>query len=337
VAQWAAFAGLTVLSVSLFLVLARASQTMVSDGTATDVEETADSAPAPGFDTPGLTASDAENPVEDSTDAGSDPDTDVVSPDRSDAVVSDPPSAPESPSIGDDRVIESDPDDGDRPGGDSDRSAIDDADNGSGGARPRPSIDSLSTSALLLNVAFSQGIFGGLVVLAAWYTEVPLAALGVPELPTLGTLALGAGLGIALYAGNELAAAGANALGFSPPENLREMLAPDSAAGWVLLLIVILPAIAFVEELLFRAALIGALSTGFAISPWPLVVLSSIAFALGHGAQGSLGVIVTGSLGLLLATAFVLTGSLFVVVLAHYLVNALEFVVHEGLGIEWSA
>jgi uncharacterized membrane protein len=37
-----------------------------------------------------------------------------------------------------------------------------------------------------------------------------------------------------------------------------------------------------------------------------------------------------------LAVTFVLTGSLLVVVVAHYLVNALEFVVHEGLGFEWS-
>jgi membrane protease YdiL (CAAX protease family) len=44
------------------------------------------------------------------------------------------------------------------------------------------------------------------------------------------------------------------------------------------------------------------------------------------------GVVVTGVLGFVLAAAFVLTGSLLAVVVAHYLVNALEFVVHEGLG-----
>ncbi|MCH7661371.1 MAG: CPBP family intramembrane metalloprotease domain-containing protein, partial [Euryarchaeota archaeon] len=40
-------------------------------------------------------------------------------------------------------------------------------------------------------------------------------------------------------------------------------------------------------------------------------------------------------LGFVLAAAFILTESLLVVVVAHYLVNALEFVVHEGFGIEW--
>jgi membrane protease YdiL (CAAX protease family) len=61
-----------------------------------------------------------------------------------------------------------------------------------------------------------------------------------------------------------------------------------------------------------------------------------VAFALGHGAQGPAGVAATGVLGFVLAAAFVLTGSLLVVVVAHYLVNALEFVVHEAPGTEWA-
>ena len=303
--RWAAFAGLTVVSVSLFLALARASQAMMSGP---------DAANSNSFDSDDLAGDDTEEPRTD---------TDATPTDERFA-----------PSAG----IYSGSDGHDIGTGNGQVNRTDDGDHFDSGndveGAPTP-IDSLSTGALLLNVAFSQGVFGGLVLIGAWYTEVPLAALGVSEVG-VSTLVLGVGAGTALYAGNELAAAGANALGFTPPENLRETLAPDSAAGWVLLLVVILPAIASVEELLFRAALIGALSAGFAVSPWALAIVSSIAFALGHGAQGSLGMVVTGSLGFLLAAIFVLTGSLFVVVVAHYLVNALEFVVHEGLGIEWS-
>jgi membrane protease YdiL (CAAX protease family) len=42
---------------------------------------------------------------------------------------------------------------------------------------------------------------------------------------------------------------------------------------------------------------------------------------------------VTGLLGFALAVTFVLTGSLLAVIVAHYLVNALEFIVHEGLDV----
>lgn len=195
----------------------------------------------------------------------------------------------------------------------------------------------LSSGLLLANVALSQGVLLGVLLAAAWYTQVPLEALGVGAGLT-GTAALVAGaiLGIGLYLGSELGGAVASRLGFEYDEGLRELLAPDSAGGWAVLLGLVLPVIAFFEEFLFRAALIGAVAAGYGVSPWLLAVLSSILFAIGHGAQGNTGIVVTGLLGFVLAAAFVLTESLLVVVVAHYLVNALEFVVHEGLGIGWT-
>jgi len=190
----------------------------------------------------------------------------------------------------------------------------------------------LTTGALLANVAFTQGLFGGLLVAGAWYLEIPAAALGLAPVVTGEALALGVGFGLLLWLGNELAAAAADATGAAYDERLRQMLAPDSTAGWAVLLGVVLPVVAVVEEFIFRAAAIGAPSAGFAVSPWALAVVSSAAFALGHGAQGRVGVAVTGGLGLALAAGYVVTGSLAAVVVAHYLVNALEFLVHEHLG-----
>ncbi len=186
-----------------------------------------------------------------------------------------------------------------------------------------------SASALLANVVVSQAVFAGLLVAGAWYAEVPPAALGV-EGPLAPQVAVGAAVGVALAAANAAAGAAADAAGLDPSRELRELLAPDSPAGWALLLGVALPAIAVFEELLFRGALIGGFAAGFGVSPWLLAVLSSGAFALGHGAQGRLGVVVTGLLGFGLAAAFVLTGSLVAVVVAHYLVNATEFVLREA-------
>ncbi|SDM09799.1 Membrane protease YdiL, CAAX protease family [Halogranum gelatinilyticum] len=197
-------------------------------------------------------------------------------------------------------------------------------------------IDEMSTASLLVNVAVSQGLFGVLLVVGAWFTEVPLSALGLGSgdvSPLM--LAVGTALGVGLYVVNELGAAAGERVGIASSEELRQALAPDSAAGWAVLLLVVLPVIAGFEELLFRAALVGVVSAGFGVSPWLLAVLSSVAFALGHGAQGPGGIVVTGTLGFVLAAAFVLTGSFLVVFVAHYLVNALEFVVHEGLDVEW--
>ena len=196
----------------------------------------------------------------------------------------------------------------------------------------------MSTGALLVNVALSQGLLGTILVFGAWYAEIPLSAFGIlpgdPWNLGLPALAIGLGFGVALYAANELLGALVEDLGVDFSEELREVLAPESPGGWLVLMVVVLPTIAAFEEVLFRAALVGALSAGFAVSPWLLAVLSSVAFAIGHGMQGPGGIVVTGLLGFVLAAAFVLTGSLLVVIVAHYVVNALEFVVHEGLGLD---
>ena len=210
------------------------------------------------------------------------------------------------------------------------------------GGEPTPSRQSLDLSdlskrELVANVALTQGLFGGVLVAAAWWTGVPASALGVePTAASVGleAIGLGLGIGVALYVANALAAVGLERIGVGFDEFLRELLAPESGREWAVLLFAVLPTVALFEELLFRAALIGALSAGFGVSPWLLAVLSSVAFGLGHGLQGPGGILVTGVLGFVLAAVFILTGSLLVVVVAHYVINAAEFVVHERLGVD---
>jgi len=184
--------------------------------------------------------------------------------------------------------------------------------------------------ALLANVALTQGLLGvGLLVLA-WYASVPLSTLGlVPVTPD--ALAVGLGVGVGLYVASETATTVADRAGVDHDERLRELLAPSRPAEWALLLLVLLPIVAFAEELLFRGVLVGALAAGFGLPAWALAVVSSALFGGSHSAQGAVGVAVTATLGLVLAAAFVLTGNLAVVVLAHYVIDALEFVVEEGV------
>jgi len=207
------------------------------------------------------------------------------------------------------------------------------------GSKDRPT---LTTRSLLADAATSQTAGLALLVAVAWWTAVPAAAFGVggphptfgsPAVASLGTprlVALGVAAGAALAAGNEAAAGLGRRVGLAPSDRLRAAMAPGTPGEWGLLLGVVLPVIAVFEEALFRGALVGALAVGLAADPWLLAVGSSVAFGLGHGAQGRLGVVVTGALGLGLAGLFVVTGSLLVPVVAHYVVNAAEFVAHEG-------
>jgi membrane protease YdiL (CAAX protease family) len=184
-----------------------------------------------------------------------------------------------------------------------------------------------SAPTLLANVVVSQSFFASLLIAGAWLTGVPAAAVGLAvDAFAPADLLGGVALGLALHAVNAAGSRLLDRFDFGDPGRLRRAMTPETTAGWVVLLVVVLPLVAGFEELLFRGVLIGALATGFGLSPWLLAGLSSAAFALGHGAQGRLGLVVTGVLGLVLAVAFVVTDSLTAVIVAHYLVNALEFV-----------
>lgn len=73
------------------------------------------------------------------------------------------------------------------------------------------------------------------------------------------------------------------------------------------------------EELLFRGYLLWALAPVTGI--WGAVAVSSIAFGLGHAYQGWVGILRTGLIGAAIAVAFVLTRSLWWLMLAHTMMN----------------
>ncbi|WP_267163323.1 CPBP family intramembrane glutamic endopeptidase [Halovenus salina] len=190
----------------------------------------------------------------------------------------------------------------------------------------------LTSRLLLVNAIVTQGAVALVIALSAWYFEIPGDAIGITV--EVGAVAVGVAFGAVLWVANELSTRVADAVGASYDERVRHLLAPDAAGGWVVLLTVALPLIAVSEELLFRAALVGVPAAGLGLNAWALAGVSSLAFALGHGAQGRVGVVVTGTLGFVLAAGYVLTGSLLVVVVAHYVLNAVEFLVHEFLGVD---
>lgn len=101
-----------------------------------------------------------------------------------------------------------------------------------------------------------------------------------------------------------------------------------------LLLILIVAAwttIAFGEELMFRAFLITGLAEIFrgTKAPWALAAVgSSVVFGLAHYGEGPLGLATNGAFGLVLASAYLMSGrNLWVTIIAHGLANTLRFVV----------
>lgn len=77
------------------------------------------------------------------------------------------------------------------------------------------------------------------------------------------------------------------------------------------------------EELLYRGlllALLAALLPG--LPAIGVVLLGAVAFGLAHAYQGPVGIVVTGVLGALLGSIYLLTGSLLLVMLVHALIDA---------------
>ena len=178
------------------------------------------------------------------------------------------------------------------------------------------------------NVVVSHGIFGVLLIGVAWTSHIPIAAFSIGEM-SRDLVGLGIGVGVVLFGVSESVKSVMPREQLVYSEHLRELLAPTSRFEWVGLVGGVLPVVAVVEEVLFRAALIGAFSYGFGVSPWLLAIGSSILFGIGHGIQGRGGIVATGLLGGLLAVVFIVTNSLIVVIIAHYLINVLEFSIHE--------
>jgi membrane protease YdiL (CAAX protease family) len=77
------------------------------------------------------------------------------------------------------------------------------------------------------------------------------------------------------------------------------------------------------EELLYRGYLIGYFSHGLGLIP--SAVLATVAFGVGHSYQGVRGVLTTTAAGAFLAAVYLLTGSLFMSMVLHALMD-----VHSG-------
>lgn len=98
---------------------------------------------------------------------------------------------------------------------------------------------------------------------------------------------------------------------------------PRSRIEWLLVPGALFLAVVL-EEVLFRSLLIGGLS---ATVPVPILLVGfSTIFGLMHSPQGTLGVVLTGAMGLWLSMLFVWSGGLLLPLTAHYVINLLQLV-----------
>ncbi len=170
------------------------------------------------------------------------------------------------------------------------------------------------------------------IALGRWLGPGP-AALGWDSARLPAQLAWGAGAGLALAltlsAGGWLAARGWGEEVYS--NKMVQCILPVDAREWAGVVLALLPAAAL-EELLFRSLPLGGLT--WVLDPWWLLWPLSLLFGLLHWPQGWWGICGTALAGVALSLLFLASGSIWVPLAAHYVMNVTEILLARLTGIE---
>lgn len=179
----------------------------------------------------------------------------------------------------------------------------------------------------------AAAVFGGIgavvglgIAVGILVFDLPTAAVGLDASPVRGA-AVGAVAGLGLAGGHKLLIKGLKAAGLEFTELYEEMV-PETvpALGWYGAGIGVQ---ASAEEVIFRAALVGAPAALLSVSPWYFVVPAAVLFGFAHTGRGTGSVVSTAIVGVAFGGLFV-TAGLVAAAVAH-VVNNTVAVAYSGL------
>jgi membrane protease YdiL (CAAX protease family) len=144
-----------------------------------------------------------------------------------------------------------------------------------------------------------------------------------------------AGLGLLLFIpfsfGAGLLESGLRRIGFSAPSTPLPSLIPEKTTEEFLLAVLLVVVVAVAEETIFRGYLILRFRNTMA-STAAAVLASAFIFSLGHGYEGSAGVVTVGVMGLVFALVYIWRQSLVAPVVMHFLQDFIGIVLLPLLG-----
>lgn len=142
---------------------------------------------------------------------------------------------------------------------------------------------------------------------------------------------LGMILFVPVFFGASLLESFLNSIGFSSPKAPLPSFLQSSGVAQTILAIILVIVVAIAEETIFRGYLIlrfKSLTNSAALA----AILSAVVFSIGHGYEGSAGVITVGSLGLVFAIVYLWRGSLVAPMVMHFLQDFISIVLISLLG-----
>lgn len=164
-----------------------------------------------------------------------------------------------------------------------------------------------------------------LVFFFLWRNGEPVKLVGWVFNNAWKEVLLGVGLFIPVFFGAAWFDSFLQTVGFSSPATPQPSLIPTMETAEFVLAFVLVVVVALTEETIFRGYLILRFRNVITNPAIP-VVLSAVIFSLGHGYEGTAGVITVGVMGLIFALVYVWRRSLVAPMVMHFLQDFLSIV-----------
>jgi len=170
-----------------------------------------------------------------------------------------------------------------------------------------------------------------LILFCVWRNAEPIDGLGWTFRNVRKEIALGIGLYIPLFLAVGLFENALRVAGLSVPSTPLPSFMTAKGLGESLLAVVLVAVVALAEETIFRGYLILRLKA-ITSSPAAAALLSAAIFSLGHGYEGSAGVLSVGVMGLAFAFVYMWRQSLVAPIVMHFLQDFIGIVLLPWLG-----
>jgi len=170
-----------------------------------------------------------------------------------------------------------------------------------------------------------------LILFFIWRNREPIDGLGWTSRNTGKEIVLGMGLYIPFFVFVGLFESALKMAGFSAPSTPLPSFMTAKGLGESLLAVVLVAVVALTEETIFRGYLILRLKA-ITSSPIAAALLSAAIFSLGHGYEGSAGVLTVGVMGVIFAFIYLWRQSLLAPIVMHFLQDFIGIVLLPWLG-----
>jgi membrane protease YdiL (CAAX protease family) len=164
-----------------------------------------------------------------------------------------------------------------------------------------------------------------LILFFLWRNREPIVQVGWTSRHVWRDIILGVVLFVPTFYGTALLDQFLTSIGFSSPSTPLPSLEPTRTTAEMLLALVLVAVVALTEETMFRGYLMLRFRTVTASPVWSLL-LAAVVFSLGHGYEGTAGVVTVGTMGLIFGLVYVWRKSLVAPMTMHFLQDFLGIV-----------